>query len=172
MEAPQGVQLTGTNRPRTYHKTLTTHPLCSSWSTAGTGVTTTTPPTTQLHTSYGGHSGGETPGPIPNPEAKPSSADGTAPARVWESRTPPNTNPPLRGPQPPRGPLSFLPGQSGHSRTQPLQNRASSRYLAEQVDHQLSACDASAEREKQAGRRGSGGWGRFWARSGTASASP
>src|SRR5665647_479050 len=40
---------------------------------------------------YGGHSGGETPGPIPNPEAKPSSADGTAPARVWESRTPPNT---------------------------------------------------------------------------------
>src|SRR5659263_73485 len=40
---------------------------------------------------YGGNSGGETPGPIPNPEAKPSSADGTAPARVWESRTPPNT---------------------------------------------------------------------------------
>src|SRR5262249_1170846 len=43
---------------------------------------------------YGGHSGGETPGPIPNPEAKPSSADGTAPARVWESRTPPTTTPP------------------------------------------------------------------------------
>ena len=37
----------------------------------------------------GGHSGGETPGPIPNPEAKPSSADGTATARSWESRTPP-----------------------------------------------------------------------------------
>ena len=32
---------------------------------------------------------GETPGPIPNPEAKPSSADGTAPGRVWESRSPP-----------------------------------------------------------------------------------
>ena len=32
----------------------------------------------------------ETPGPIPNPEAKPTSADGTAPDRVWESRTPPN----------------------------------------------------------------------------------
>src|SRR4051794_837002 len=39
---------------------------------------------------YGGHSGGETPGLIPNPEAKPSSADGTAPGRVWESRTPPD----------------------------------------------------------------------------------
>ncbi len=54
----------------------------------------------QLHTSYGGHSEGETPGPIPNPEAKPSSADGTAPARVWESRTPPNTTPQKRGPHP------------------------------------------------------------------------
>ena len=30
---------------------------------------------------------GETPGPIPNPEAKTHSADGTAPGRVWESRT-------------------------------------------------------------------------------------
>src|SRR3954447_12035317 len=39
---------------------------------------------------YGGHSEGETPGPIPNPEAKPFSADGTALARVWESRTPPD----------------------------------------------------------------------------------
>ena len=37
----------------------------------------------------GGHSVGETPGLIPNPEAKPNSADGTAPGRVWESRTPP-----------------------------------------------------------------------------------
>src|SRR5699024_1149786 len=32
----------------------------------------------------------ETPGPIPNPEAKPLSADGTATARSWESRTPPD----------------------------------------------------------------------------------
>src|SRR5262249_26882037 len=53
---------------------------------------------------YGGHSGGETPGPIPNPEAKPSSADGTAPARVWESRTPPTTTPPHKGPPPPGAP--------------------------------------------------------------------
>ena len=34
----------------------------------------------------------ETPGPIPNPEAKPYCADGTAPGRVWESRTPPTKN--------------------------------------------------------------------------------
>jgi hypothetical protein len=37
----------------------------------------------------GGFSGGVTPGPFPNPEAKPACADGTAPGRVWESRTPP-----------------------------------------------------------------------------------
>src|SRR2546421_3769546 len=47
----------------------------------------------QLNRRHGGHSGGETPGHIPNPEAKPSSADGTAPARVWESRTPPDILP-------------------------------------------------------------------------------
>ena len=32
----------------------------------------------------------ESPGPIPNPEVKPFSADGTAPERLWESRTPPD----------------------------------------------------------------------------------
>lgn len=35
----------------------------------------------------GGFSGGVTPGPFPNPEAKPVCADGTAPGRVWESRS-------------------------------------------------------------------------------------
>ena len=40
----------------------------------------------------GGHCGRETPGPIPNPVAKPSSADGTALARVWESRSSPTFN--------------------------------------------------------------------------------
>ena len=35
----------------------------------------------------GGFSGGVTPGPFPNPEAKPACADGTAPGRVWESRS-------------------------------------------------------------------------------------
>jgi hypothetical protein len=74
-----------------------------------TNTTRTTPPPHPLHgasqgdngppgrtldghgkQSYGGHSVGETPGPIPNPEAKTHSADGTAPERVWESRTPPD----------------------------------------------------------------------------------
>ena len=57
--------------------------------------------------SFGGHSGGETPGPIPNPEAKPSSADGTAPDRVWESRTPPN-NPFRKGTHSHGSPFVFL----------------------------------------------------------------
>lgn len=42
-------------------------------------------------TCSGGHSERETPGPIPNPEVKPPSADGTAHASVWESKTPPDT---------------------------------------------------------------------------------
>ena len=67
----------------------------------------------------GGHSGRETPGPIPNPEAKPDSADGTAPARVWESRTPPSTNPlvqPLGGLHDgaPQGAESVSVGRSSH----------------------------------------------------------
>ena len=54
-----------------------------------------TPDDGRLHcpcSRLGGHSDRETPGPIPNPEAKPDSADGTAPARVRESRTPPSTH--------------------------------------------------------------------------------
>jgi hypothetical protein len=43
---------------------------------------------------FGGHSERETPGHIPNPEAKTLSADGTAGATPWESRTPPDS---LRG---------------------------------------------------------------------------
>lgn len=39
---------------------------------------------------FGGESGSDTPGPIPNPVVTASSADGTAPEGVWESRTPPN----------------------------------------------------------------------------------
>ena len=52
------------------------------------------PPTPGLvrGTSYGGHSVRETPGHIPNPEAKTDSADGTAGATLWESRTPPDTH--------------------------------------------------------------------------------
>ena len=40
--------------------------------------------------------------PFPNPEAKTASADGTAPARVWESRTPPPAH--HKGGGPPRAP--------------------------------------------------------------------
>jgi hypothetical protein len=36
---------------------------------------------------FGGDSGGATPVPIPNTEVKPSSADGTALATGWKSRT-------------------------------------------------------------------------------------
>ena len=98
MEARQRVKLTGTNRPRTYHNTTTnTHPLCNPQHT-------TTHPNTSIRLSVV-TAERETPGPIPNPEAKPSSADGTAPERVWESRTPPDNNvtvegrPPWGGPQ-------------------------------------------------------------------------
>ena len=40
---------------------------------------------------------GKRPASIPNLEAKPASADGTAPGRVWESRTPPQ-QPSMVGP--------------------------------------------------------------------------
>ena len=40
---------------------------------------------------------GKRPEPIPNLEAKPHSADGTAPGRVWESRTPPQHHPKEEG---------------------------------------------------------------------------
>ena len=73
-----------------------------------TNHTQPTPPNTQhggsgtqaSDHSCGGHSSGETPGNIPNPEAKPTNANGTAPDRVWESRTPPqhNSNKPPLGP--------------------------------------------------------------------------
>ena len=98
MYAPQGVQWTGTNRPRT----CPTHHHCphgNQQTRATEQKHRSRPHTAHPHNPTqtrvgmvrcsGGHSGGETPGPIPNPEAKPSSADGTATARSWESRTPP-----------------------------------------------------------------------------------
>src|SRR6188472_4031122 len=42
-----------------------------------------------LSTFSGGYGEGETPLPIPNRAVKPLSADGTWPARAWESRSPP-----------------------------------------------------------------------------------
>ena len=66
---------------------------------------------------------GKRPAPIPNPEAKPDSADGTAPARVRESRTPPSTHHTV-GPEPPTsgpGPTAFLqsPGSTKNPRDRP-----------------------------------------------------
>lgn len=99
MEAQQCArEPTGTNWP-TLHETTKRNqngclqPLYESHSTH-------TPPTHNTKTGgsgitqasdhfCGGHSSGETPGNIPNPEAKPTNANGTAPDRVWESRTPP-----------------------------------------------------------------------------------
>ena len=46
-------------------------------------------PESGLSPFSGGFSEGETPLPIPNRAVKPLSADGTWPARAWESRTPP-----------------------------------------------------------------------------------
>ena len=64
---------------------------------------------------------GETPGPIPNPEAKTHSADGTAPGRVWESRTPPDNHypgapgwaPTPHGSAPTPGPLHLTNSKAG-----------------------------------------------------------
>ena len=96
MQTPQGAQLTGTNRPRTWH--TPTHPRppgaghASTVRFPGHGPHPPAPregTAPQPDTVPGGHSEGETPGPIPNPEVKPSSADGTAREASRESRTPP-----------------------------------------------------------------------------------
>ena len=67
---------------------------------------------------------GKRPAPIPNLEAKPASADGTAPGRVWESRTPPQHSSKERGglehcSKPPLS-LSHPPTQHTHSTGSPL----------------------------------------------------
>ena len=51
--------------------------------------------------------------PFPNPEAKTASADGTAPARVWESRTPPPAHHKRGGPA--TGPPFSRPHHTGHT---------------------------------------------------------
>src|SRR6478735_1608360 len=63
---------------------------------------------------YGGHSVGETPGPIPNPEAKTHSADGTAPGRVWESRSPPEQLLMVEAPTTRLGPPTFNTQNTAH----------------------------------------------------------
>ena len=80
----------------------------------------------------GGHSGRDTPGPsFPNPEAKTASADGTAPARVWESRTPPPND--HKGGAAQRPPLSCrLPP---HARGCPRPRRQPARRHGRQPPH-------------------------------------
>lgn len=68
---------------------------------------------------YGGHSVGETPGPIPNPEAKTHSADGTAPGRVWESRSPPEHHYTVESPNHTVGALPHLTPKPPRRHTSP-----------------------------------------------------
>ena len=135
MEAPQGVELTGTNGGKAIilhhpgpgwwpvlrpsddsrwqgasgmrHKTFS-RPLSGSRT-----VTVRSPRDVpgKVDKICGGHGQGETPGPIPNPEAKALHGDGTAPERVWESSAPPlshDTVPPGRAPTGSRGVPRFL----------------------------------------------------------------
>ena len=58
--------------------------------------------------------------PFPNPEAKTASADGTAPARVWESRTPPpahHKGGARHGPPLSRAHTTAHTGHTGHTAT-------------------------------------------------------
>ena len=114
MEAPQGVELTGTNGG----KAITQHAMlflvlpvlrpsaCSPGREHPFGPRNEfasivrfpnrhMPPSPRRGGDRlkicGDHSQGETPGPIPNPEAKALHGDGTAPERVWESSTSPLT---------------------------------------------------------------------------------
>ena len=111
VEAPRGArEPTGTNGPTLNTHTSTTY-VYTAWLTdtirvlvATMRITTNTNPsrrpTRPAHTGgiqeniWLNHlvvviAAGKRPAPIPNLEAKPASADGTAPGRVWESRTPP-----------------------------------------------------------------------------------
>ncbi len=96
MEAPQGVESTGTNRPKQTHTTLP----CTNKEThtrvrVHYAVSDTTPEYTRTQkfccpeSLSVVNSDRETPGPIPNPEAKPARADGTATGSLWESKLPP-----------------------------------------------------------------------------------
>ena len=137
MEAPQGVELTGTNGGKAI---ILHHPGPGWWPVlrpsddsprqGASGMRHKTffasivrfpdrhgpiPPGSfpgKIDKICGGHGQGETPGPIPNPEAKALHGDGTAPERVWESSAPPlshDTVPPGRAPTGSRGVPRFPP---------------------------------------------------------------
>ena len=98
-----------------------------------------------MNSVVGGVGGGGTPGPIPNPEAKPSSADGTALARVWESRSPPTFNTNDKREAPPgnrRGLFHFRDHFSGSPRTD--RRICSSRFAGRRVPVRLLLRDRPA----------------------------
>lgn len=124
VDALQGAELTGTNRPRAcpthHHRQLRAYPLYGSRPphpptrglvrhTCESQHNTSSVWNTPRFWCSGGHGWRETPGPIPNPEVKPPHADGTAHASGWESKTPPehHTHPRGRGPAPRGAPPSF-----------------------------------------------------------------
>ena len=75
---------------------------------------------------------GKRPASIPNLEAKPASADGTAPGRVWESRTPPQQSSQYSGSPETCKTVSGLP-LSLHASKQPLEARPrTNRPLSQQ----------------------------------------
>ena len=75
---------------------------------------------------------GKRPVSIPNLEAKPASADGTAPGRVWESRTPPQQSSQYSGSPETCKTVSGLP-LSLHASKQPLEARPrTNRPLSQQ----------------------------------------
>ena len=108
VEAPRGArEPTGTNWPTLNNNTPITGETQNKHSSSTTVRITTNPhpPNTRGNVENintvdqlaAVKAWGKRPASIPNPEAKPHSADGTAPGRVWESRTPPqhnNTRPP------------------------------------------------------------------------------
>ena len=141
MEAPQGVELTGTNGGKAI---ILHHPGPGWWPVlrpsddsprqGASGMRHKTffasivrfpdrhgpiPPGSfpgKVDKICGGHGQGETPGPIPNPEAKALHGDGTAPERVWESSAPPlshDTVPPGRAPTGSRGVPRFPHARAG-----------------------------------------------------------
>ena len=131
MEAPRGArEPTGTNGP-TLTNTSTTN-VYTVWLTDIQGCSSPLcgSQPTQPHTLgdlseyWLNHlvvviAAGKRPASIPNLEAKPASADGTAPGRVWESRTPPQHSIQRVGP----GTRSFqappVLSYAGHAHTRP-----------------------------------------------------
>ena len=98
LEAQQWVQVTGTNRPKTYQQQNSCTASTAQYLKQHTPTPTNQGGDTVSH-RYGGHSDRETPGPIPNPEAKPASADDTTHTggKVGHRRTHTETPPTNRG---------------------------------------------------------------------------